>query len=652
MQSKTSFFNPTVFKKNLAKTWVVGLLYFLILTFMIPVILLMRIFDGYSIDLDTGYTAGYYLVDNLSTMSGGILPAFVSIAVVIITFWYLFNKRDSYMIHSFPVSRPSLFVTGIISSTIVVVIPIILTGALTTIVAVAAGASYIHAIWYWVFIECIASIFYIGFSAFTMMLTGQGVTAIIFYWILNFVYIGMEFTFKLLLSTLSFGLGSIVADIRPNCLTPIAFIKSNCGIVYEVKWNEKWDKILQLDVSMQGTAIIMGYLASGIALLVIAFLLYKYKKLETVNEFIAIPFVKPIFSIGMSFFISVVLSVIVTATVISTLHPSYNTNYNICIICALILGIIIFYVTQMIIAKSVRVFVKKNAMYCGIYSVCALAVLLGVRFDVLRIENKVPEISEIEWVGIAGDYAYVLERPEEIATVQQFHKEIIGDKKEIREMNSIVERNNETDSEYFTIKYQLKNGKTISRSYVLADSKEMGSERYVKLTSDIFKFYNDPQRIKEHIVGPFYDDCTVTDLEFSNVVWNEEGGYYANEYVDQNFASTGEKMEAYEKIYKAFIKDIEAGAVYDIGFSNISDENDYYNDLSITIKSNKGKFIMDEDKLYGWGAEPTDEKYLYVNLGPDCKNTIQALLDTGIMESEDALVTNKTVWDSEESMHK
>ena len=37
MQSKTSFFNMALFKKNISRTWIVGLLYFVLLLLMLPV---------------------------------------------------------------------------------------------------------------------------------------------------------------------------------------------------------------------------------------------------------------------------------------------------------------------------------------------------------------------------------------------------------------------------------------------------------------------------------------------------------------------------------------------------------------------------------------------------------------------------------------
>ena len=41
MQSKTSFFNLALFKKNISRTWIVGLLYFIILLILIPIMLIM-----------------------------------------------------------------------------------------------------------------------------------------------------------------------------------------------------------------------------------------------------------------------------------------------------------------------------------------------------------------------------------------------------------------------------------------------------------------------------------------------------------------------------------------------------------------------------------------------------------------------------------
>ena len=45
MQSKTSFFNKGLYKKNISRTWIAGLLYLIILLLLMPVSYIISIAD-------------------------------------------------------------------------------------------------------------------------------------------------------------------------------------------------------------------------------------------------------------------------------------------------------------------------------------------------------------------------------------------------------------------------------------------------------------------------------------------------------------------------------------------------------------------------------------------------------------------------------
>ena len=89
----------------------------------------------------------------------------------------------------------------------------------------------------------------------------------------------------------------------------------------------------------------------------------------------------------------------------------------------------------MMIEKTIRVFSAKKAMYCAGYSVAALAVLLCLRFDVFKVENRVPKASEVAWVGIESQYTMVFTSEDEINTAISLHKNFLADKKELRDVN-------------------------------------------------------------------------------------------------------------------------------------------------------------------------------------------------------------------------
>lgn len=645
MQSKTSFFNKTIFKKNLGRTWALGLLSFILLCAELPMPYFSNIASITADALSQGYTHTYYMYQQLAYSSAPILYIFLAIAANMLVFWYLFSKRDSYMMHSFPVSRKTLYFTGLISSLTVLLIPLLAVGILTTIIALATGAACISGIWYWVFIGVTCIMIFTGISLFAMMLTGQAVTAVIFYFIFNFVFLGMEYAFRYLASSLMFGM-SYALTFDPNILTPVAYITSNCEIDMTINWDEGYNKMLPLGIEFKGASYLIIYLIAAVILLAVAYFLYKSKKLETVNDFITVKVVETIFSVGMSFFVSMVLGVITADYLKYAMSLGYSKAFAIAIVSALIYGVIIYYIAKMLIAKTVRVFKKKTAIGCIIYSVAALAVLLCVRFDVFTIENKTPDASDVCWAGVEISSPMVFDTDDEIQSVIDIHRSILENKKEICEVDAL-----NLDSTNVSVRYRLADGSTLIRSYCLYDPETIDaldvdttvSDEYRTAANALLDFVNNPERIKEHVICKSYNDGTVTDLSFSTYTWNAEAACYEAQNAGFSDLTASELTEKYQKIYEAFLKDIDEGKALKQSL-NPDTDNMLYNDFNFTLRSNSGALDTDNDLFYdndyyGSTDESRREIYFYFNLDRGCSNTLQVLKEEGFYTDDSQIVT-------------
>ena len=139
------------------------------------------------------------------------------------------------MMHSFPVSRRSLYFTGLISSIVVSILPVILTALVTTIVAAAEKIYAFDVIWFWALGVSATTLLFIGIAMISLMASGQIVTSIIFYGIFNFLYLMMEVAFRITASILMFGMTNSVRNISFNALTPVLFVDDACRIkVYKM----------------------------------------------------------------------------------------------------------------------------------------------------------------------------------------------------------------------------------------------------------------------------------------------------------------------------------------------------------------------------------------------------------------------------------
>ncbi len=650
MQSKTSFFNMTLFKKNISRTWIVGLLYFVILLLILPVSFIINTAhtkdDWYS---QLGYTMEMRLYDHMSNIPTTPFAIVVAIVVTAITFWYLFNKRDNYMMHSFPVSRKSLYFTGVLSSMVVSCAPVVLVSLIMSGAVLVKGAMSLSSIWYWALIVIVSTFLFISIAMFSLMISGQLITGVLFYFIFNFLYLLMDVAFRLMASILMFGMSSCLSELIFNIWSPVAFIFINVKVKSSIVTNMEGTKVVSFTHELAGAEYLVGYTIAAVVLLVVSFILYKYKKLETVQDFISTPFIKPIFSVGMSFFISMVAGAFVAAMIDAVHSLSYNASFTIAIISALIFGIIIYFATQMLIEKTLRVFCLKKAFYCLIYTMASLVVLLCIRFDVFTVEDYVPDAKDIAWAGINNEYTMVFTDAVEIESVRELHENFLADKKELRDISKT--KYTDMPTTVFSIKYKLKDGRTITRDYDVVDvASDEVSSNYVAATKPILDFLNDTGRIKEHIIGNIWDDCDITYMSFSTYVYNENKSDFDSWTVNfDDQLNDVEKQEKFKRVYEQLLKDIDAGGVFVQSFKgyedgNINDDDRLYNDFDFTVY-NKDVIYFSDSQTY-WDDDyaedyPTHEQSIYVPITSKCTNTLKALKEEGFYNSDDEIVTLK-----------
>lgn len=626
MQSKTSFFNWTLFKKNLSRTWLLGLVWFLILFFVTSLQFILQMEDR-SLDTTAAYGSNYILVSTLSRQNGGVFfSIFVAIIGAMLLFGYLYQKRDAYMMHAFPLNRKTLYFTGLLALAVVMLLPVLLNTACLLFLALVWGAGHLQLIFFAAWIQLGACVIFAGIAMFTLMISGQGITTVIFYFIFNGIFLLMEFAIRLFIGTLMFGLNDVLEGYSLKILSPLVNILDNCYIGLNAEWSENGEKLLSFSADMLGGRDIAIYVLVGIFLMGLGYVLYCRKKLETVHEFITISLMKWIFQIGISFFLSIYMAVFSLVILQGVLLYSYEGYFALAIFLSLFYGVIIFYLAQMLIKRSTRVFEKKTARYCAIYSLVALAVFLTFRFDLWHLESYVPDASQIEWAGIEDSIVQVYTDEENIGKVLELQKGIIADKKEMREMT--YSRN---PVQYISIRYKLKNGKLIHRYYTFEDSSEGRSSLYQEVQERFLALANDPENIKEHILGNIWDNCDVTYLAVEAIDEDDNG-----KTEDLSGLGSEEKKEAYQAIYEAVLKDIDEGKMLQESFD--MDEDMASNQLHLVLSNQEVSYSSDISKFYGYSAEEMEDQHsvdIYISLNEKQTNTIEALKEYGMNFNSD-----------------
>ena len=126
MQSKTSFFNKTVFKKNLTRFAPVWGLYLLGLLLW----MMMLYADEFAGD---GGAQGYWFADHMAEQIQ--MMAFVNLiyapVVAALLFGDLYNSRMCNALHAMPLRRESWFLTNVVSGLVFSLLPTAVTALLS-----------------------------------------------------------------------------------------------------------------------------------------------------------------------------------------------------------------------------------------------------------------------------------------------------------------------------------------------------------------------------------------------------------------------------------------------------------------------------------------------------------------------------------------
>ncbi len=420
MSLKTSYFNLPLFKSNLKRFWWIGA--GVLLAYL--TVALLFLFDE-----DT--SEGFAVMNAIVIGVAGILPA--------ILFSYLNNSGSVTCLHALPIKRKAHFLTNLATVYTLILVPAIISYAIGFFYCVLEMPIGIGNLidYFIMLIICMT----IATSAGTLgsMITGNTIAAIAFA-ILFFAFpFYAEGVLKGFLSTNVFG----IWDVEYYSLNNLSILKAN--------------------------PFMIGWFIASIIGLIVSWLLYKNRKLETNGDIISFNFLKPVFIAAVSVF----------AGLIGYFYLNVFFDDSIFLMLPFgILGVIISYMLS-----------KKAFTIKGIWKpILAYVLFVGavwgtITFDLTGFERRVPDISDIESIDMVDtdsfinryhyytiegkkyyydmsveDYRYYDE--EDFKNITNFHKQRIKDRKSGFEKIHIV--------------YNLKNGRTLRRIYYasLIDDRE------------------------------------------------------------------------------------------------------------------------------------------------------------------------------------
>ena len=638
MKSKTSFFNKTVFEKNIKLFWPLWALYMIILLLMGPLSMWSRYRTA----------ENYYGKDWHLHMSGFLSPAIAMRPTVIIIFImavctgmalfnYLYSQKACNMIHAMPVTRTQLYFTNVITGLVIMWFPQIVRFVISLMICISNGMTDIKPLGIWLLSSMAISFLAYGIVCFSVMLTGQLLALPIMYIVINFLYVIIVGAFSVVTSYISYGVDAIemFLGIRMWEFSPFMCVLKN--VYFSGTMKETKNDYYCTGYDFYGTKLIIMYVAVAVILYAAALFLYKKRKLESAGNFISVDVLKPIIKWGGGCIIGYLLAAFIS----ELLHTvKVNINFFGYVLLSLFIGIIVFLLVQMLILKSFKVIKRKVIKEIGCFTVFMVVLFGGLYLNAVRLTNIIPDEKDVDRVYVCADYKIKL-TGDDIKKAIETQKALIAQKDKY-----FKHRDDNMDD--ITISYRLKNGETISRNYSLP-SEHVKIEDICK---NIIEEEKEPENLLKYIFSFNPDEGKVLSGT-------------AEEY-DEDYDPTYDIQfgpKAAQAIYEALKKDAQEGNVqkYIISYLYGDPAKQRYNyTISLDLLVPAGTEMNDgyafyEDR-FPWpvnkiisgmsgGYMLMDDSYSYssyqtsvgFSFGPECTNIVQALIDNKIIDSEDEL---------------
>ncbi|MBR3570762.1 MAG: ABC transporter permease [Oscillibacter sp.] len=486
MKSKTSFFNATLYKKNLTRFWPLwGLTAFF--GGLVPLSGMMMYLNGDLRVKATDFAQAYY--GGVAYFAPVVTLCYAALCAMAV--WsYLYNPRSVGMMHALPIRREALFVTNFLSGLTMVAIPWAVVGALCAALSLMSGAFSAGPLFLTILCIFGEGLFYFASATAAAFVTGNVFALPALYFLFHFLAPTLDFLVTQFSSNMIFGLQSRVYTGVADWLSPTVYIMKNVNpkSVYEqvpIPGQPNATESVLRSVTLENAWVIAVYALAGLALLGAAYALYRYRQSECAGEVVAMRWGRPVFRYGIAALCALGGGQLLYVMLFNAFDIDSNT-YRILplIACMLVAGAIGYYGASMLLAKTLRVF-KGSLRGLAIVAAGCVVVCCFVGFDLLGIANRVPSVDEVKYVRLyTANNTYYLFPGEDSAVIEEWrgvHKAIIADKDYMRgkfRNPPVTSENDYRKHTYMTVRvcYYLKNGLTVDRHYPLWLSQERMQE--------------------------------------------------------------------------------------------------------------------------------------------------------------------------------
>ena len=434
MQSRISFFNPTVLKKDITRFAPVWGLYGI---FSLLVVFLIWVGEGEPRSAQFASELPYIL------FGMGIMNFFYGGISALCLFSDLFQSKMAGMLHAMPMRREGWFLTHVCAGLLFSLMPNLLTCLIVSMLV----QQYCYLAFIWLAVTFLQFVFFFSVGVFSVQCAGNRLGAIAVYGLINFLSVLAAFFLYSFYQPLLYG---VVIDFGALCQhSPVVGFTTQ-QYVYAEYDNMTRSVLFEGFVGSDWRYLLIS-VAVGIALLGCAILLYRKRHMEHAGDLIAVKPVAPVFLTLYTLCAGAILYFI------SNLIDEEIRYFF------LLIGFGIgFFTGYMLLEKKVNVFTKKKWLGFGLFSLAFFLTIFLTWLDPIGITRYVPNPNQVQAVHISPyESEYYLDNDSTILTDMQdiwaitdIHKELVTERNE-NISNTITLR----------LRYEMKNGTTVSRKY-------------------------------------------------------------------------------------------------------------------------------------------------------------------------------------------
>ncbi len=443
MRSGISFFDKTLFKKTVARWWPIWAAYLVLWIFILPVNLLMTNY------IYQDPISGTFMAQMVITM---IFALFAAMAVLSHLYW----PRSANFFGSLPVRREAQFTTLYLAGLSFLLVPDLIVACLTALAVSGSKVLSAGQAFAWLLAAAADGFFFYSFAIVVGLLVGHILALPALYIAFNFLVALVVMLLEMIVGVFypSFTGFSPAVEEAARWLTP----SFQLGEV----WLRTGDYVSagNLLVASHSWQIKNGFtlaVYAGVAavLTVLAFFLYRRRRLESAGDVVAVRSMRPVFK-----YVGALCAGLALGTVTSSIVGEDSLPYTVTI-----WTVLSVFGAQMILDKTFKVFKKwKGAAVLGALVAAAFIVMV---FDLTGYETRVPDPADVESLEVRyfrtssnlGDVAdhlnFTLTDPGEIGEFTALHKAAVEEGDSVWDVSGYVSMELTYNMKHTTVRRQV-----------------------------------------------------------------------------------------------------------------------------------------------------------------------------------------------------